>query len=133
MGILTKHMGNVNFTGVLKCCLNWKNAMWRTFKKKILRIYRKYPGLMIKVIWKINQVEFYVTDRKKMKSWKGQMYISFEKLQCTLCVVQYFSKVIYNLVYSVFLLWGVKNWERDGRFREVSKEMIPLLSSNGIF
>lgn len=45
-------------------------------------------------------------------------------------LVQYFSKVIYNLGYCVSSL-GIKNWGRDGRFREVLKEMIPFVSSNG--
>lgn len=53
--------------------------MRKAFKKKILRIYCKYLGLMIKVIRRINQVEFYVTNCNKMKSWKDQMYICFLK------------------------------------------------------
>lgn len=37
------------------------------------------------------------------------MYMCFEKLQCTLQVmVQYLSKVINNLAYSMFLLGGSK-------------------------
>lgn len=32
----------------------------------------------------------------------------------------------------MFLLLGIKNWGRAGSFREVLKEVIPLLSSNDI-
>lgn len=35
-------------------------------------------------IWEIKQAELYVTDSNEMKSWQDAMYMSFEKLQCTL-------------------------------------------------
>ena len=53
-------------------------------KKKVLRIYCRYLGLVIMAIWEIKQAGFYVTDSNKMKSWQDEMYMSFEKLQCTL-------------------------------------------------
>lgn len=68
-------MGNVNFTGVLYTVLSLKESFVKSFQKKILRIYCRYLGLMIRAIWKINQVEFYVTDHKKLKSWKDQTYV----------------------------------------------------------